>query len=107
MDHTMMQVDDEIAPQARWRAIPVVLLLTGAAAVFSYLGAYAVMNALEANGIVAPWPAEPDPRPHWMAMAFIAQMTVFITAAMALGWMSSRQFKRIDAMVDSDVGEGA
>jgi len=52
-------------PQATPRALTVLAMLALAALTFSYLGAYAVTNALVAENVISPFAQGRDPRPRW------------------------------------------
>jgi hypothetical protein len=77
-------------------------LLAGAAATFSYLGAYAVANALVANDLLSAWPHDHDPRPRWFATGFFTLMLGFMGVAAAARFLSQRQLDSID-----EISEGA
>jgi hypothetical protein len=76
----------------------VVVMLVAAALIMSYLGAYALTNALVAAEVVTRWPPGCDPRPMRMCISFIAMMSIFTLIAAIAQFMSRRQLKRIDEM---------
>jgi hypothetical protein len=80
------------------RTILVLILLVLAAAVFSYLWAYALGDAMVAGHLSAPVESGPDMRPGEMEHAFIVIMSVLLLGAAFLKWSSGRQIRRIDAM---------
>jgi hypothetical protein len=80
--------------------ITVVVLLTLAALVFSYLGAFAVTGALVSADVISPPPAGEDPRFANMAKGFVALMTLFTGLATMVKLVSSRQLRKIDAMAE-------
>ena len=90
------------SPQPRPRTATVLALLLAAAAVFSYLGAFAVSNALVAAGLMDKWAADSDPRPRWMLLGFTSLTGAFILLALLFKWSSWRQNKRMDALADAD-----
>jgi hypothetical protein len=79
-------------------------LLAGVALVFSYLGAFAVTNALVAADVVEKWAPGSDPRPRWMISGFVASMIGFGLIAMLLKW-SGRQMQRIDDLEEPEIHE--
>ena len=70
-------------------------LLAGVSLVFSYLGAFAVTNALVAADLIEKWSPGSDPRPRWMLRAFIGSLIGFGVIAALLKW-SGRNVRRID-----------
>jgi undecaprenyl pyrophosphate phosphatase UppP len=93
------QVEDSLAPpQVKPRTAAVIGLLVVAAAIFSYLVAYCLMNALVAAEIVPHWPAGRDPRPK----VFLGSMTALLAAFTMVGFffrtISRRHFNRIEQM---------
>ena len=87
----------------RSNTLVVLTLLVLAAATFSYLGAFAVSDALVSADVLPRRPPGEDPRPGWTLNGFVALLTVFSLAALAARFASRRQLRRIDAMAD---GEG-
>lgn len=90
---------EPVVPE-RPRTINVLILLAVAALVFSYLGAYAVTNALVGAKIIPLWPANDDPRPRWMLFGFVGFMVFFGGSALVLRFISSRHLKSLDALAD-------
>jgi hypothetical protein len=86
--------DEQPAP----RTLTVLGLLSMTALIFSYLGSYAVADALVSAEIVKRWPASADPRPLWMVSGFFVLMFAFMGIAAVFRWLSIRQLKAIDAM---------
>ena len=84
------------------RMIKVVAVILSAALVFSYLVAYAVMNALANTGVIPPLPRDVDPRPRWMVIVFTGLVAAMGTSAILLRWVSGRQLSRIDRMADAE-----
>ena len=98
-----MRVEDEVDPPRRGpRTINVLALLAAAAAVFSYLGAFAVVNALVAAGLLDKWPPDRDPRLRWMLLAFASLIGAFLLVALLFKWTSWRQTKRLDSLSEAD-----
>jgi hypothetical protein len=97
-------MSDEIdaPPLRKAHTMNVLVLLLVAAAVFSYLGAYAATNALVAANLLNPWPAGDDPRPRWMLDGFVSLLTLFTGVATFLKWSSGRQLRRLDAMEEDE-----
>jgi hypothetical protein len=87
------------APEDRPRTVTVLAVLIAAAAGFSYLGAYAVANALRAADVIT-WPTGTDPRPRWMVFGFTTLLSLFLAASILLRRMSKRQLKRLDDLAD-------
>lgn len=88
------------APEARPRTLTVLMLLSVAALVFSYLGAYALTGALAAADVISQWPPDADPRPRNMLFGFVALLVLFTMTAGGFRLLSSRQLRRIDAMAE-------
>jgi hypothetical protein len=86
----------------RPRALTLAALLGGVSLVFSYLGAFAVTNALVAADLLEKWTPGSDPRPRWMLRGFVGSMIAFAAIAALLKW-SGRQVHRIDEPEESDV----
>jgi hypothetical protein len=97
-----MSDEMDALPLRKAHTINVLVLLLVAAAVFSYLGAYAATNALVAANLLNPWPDGEDPRPRWMLDGFISLLTLFGAAAALLKWSSGRQLRRMDAMEEDE-----
>ncbi len=82
------------------RTAVVLAVLAGTALTFSYLGAYAVAGALVRAEVLAPWPAESDPRPMWLIQGFFGLLGAFVLVAGLTKLMSRRDLRRIDAMAE-------
>jgi hypothetical protein len=82
--------------------IKVVLLLLAAAVLFSYLGAFALTNALVSADLLDHWPPGHDPRPRWMITGFAALTGAFTIIAGWLKWTSWRQMRRLDTIANDD-----
>jgi hypothetical protein len=95
----MNEPDFESAPAApRPRTATVLGFLAAAAAIFSYLGAYAMVSALLKAEMLKPWPPTHDPRPKWFAISFAILLCLFFLVGMAARSSSGRQLRRIDEM---------
>jgi hypothetical protein len=94
------ELTSEIPPRPRPNTAMVLLLILAAAMVFSYLSAYAVMNALAANGVISPINHDADPRPRWMLIIFIGLVSVFLILAGVFRFASNRQMSQIDRLAD-------
>ena len=81
-------------------------LLATAALTFSYLGAYAVSDALVRADVLPRWPAGADPRPRWMIGGFAVLMGLSLGAAGVARFVSRRHLRRIDAMAEEGGGAG-
>src|SRR5262245_3631098 len=100
----MEDLEFESAPPAqRPRTITVVGLLVVTAATLSYLGAYAMTNALVAADLLKAWPKDNDPRPKWFLFGFVMLVTLFAGIGAMFRFFSSRHLKKIDEMDQADV----
>jgi hypothetical protein len=89
----------ESAPtDARPRNATVIGLLTLAAAIFSYLGSYAVTNALVAADLLKPWARGHDPRLKWFVIGFVVLMTLFLGIGAVARRSSARHLRQIEDM---------
>jgi hypothetical protein len=88
-------------PAAPPRAVTVLSMLALAALTFSYLGAYAVTNALVAEQVISPWPRDRDPRPRWLLVGFCVLMLTFMAAGEFMRRLSGSEMRRIDEMVEA------
>ena len=93
---------DSLAAQRPPRTLVVLAMLVAAAGLFSWLGAYALMDALTVAGLVPPWMPDHDPRPQWMVTGFVSLLAVFLVVGGLVQWMSRRQLRGIDAQEDED-----
>ena len=93
---------DADALRPRPRTLTVLGVLVVAAGVLSYLGAYAVTNALLAAEVLERWPAGTDPRPRWLLTCFVSLLLGFAAAAMLFRVVSRRQLRRLDALADDE-----
>ena len=73
------------------------VVLIAAAAGFSYLGAYAVADALRTAEVIT-WPADADPRPRWMVFGFTTLLALFLAMSVVMRRVSKRQLRRIDEL---------
>lgn len=87
--------------EARPRTLNVLVLLAAVALIFSYLGAYAVTNALVKADLLDKWPPGSDPRPRWMMISFAGMLGLFILAGGFLRWSTNRQLHRMDVMEEA------
>jgi hypothetical protein len=93
--------DQDTMPHAP-RTATVLVILAAFAVIISYLGVYAVTNALIASDVIPGWPREADPRPGWMVKSFLGLFTFFGIVGALFNMSSKRQFRRIDKMLDED-----
>jgi hypothetical protein len=100
MDLWNEEIEQLEYPQQRPRTLTVLGLLVGAAFTFSWLGSYAVTNALVAAGVMKPWSAGEDPRPWRMAVSFASFLAAFVLIAIVLKWFSGRQLRKIDRLAE-------
>lgn len=89
-------------PPAKPSTITVLLLLAATAAVVSYLGAYALRDALARANLLHPAAGARDMRLFWAVVTFTAQMAAFLCVALVMRVLSWRQFRRIDQISDPD-----
>lgn len=75
-------------------------LLMAAALVFSYLGAYALADALVAAEVLQAWPRNRDPRPGWMLMGFVSLLGTFLIIGGLFKWFTRRELRHIDQMME-------
>src|SRR5690349_6619852 len=87
--------------------IKVAFLPLAAAVLFSYLGAFALTNALVSADLLEHWPPRHDPRPRWMITAFVALTGAFSIIGAWLKWTSWRQMRRLDTIANDDAAESA
>jgi hypothetical protein len=83
---------------ARPKTLTVVALLAGVALIFSYLIAYAMVNALVAAEVIKRWPAGSDPRFRWFIVTFGILMTVFLGIGALARHSTRRQMRRMEAL---------
>jgi hypothetical protein len=100
----IMLEDEEKPGMKPPRTMTVMVFLAVFATVASWLSCYAIPNALVAADVLKPFAHEgaTDPRPRWMATAFVI---IFISSGligMFLGWMSRRQLRKIDSTADAE-----
>ena len=92
--------ETETAPAGKPRTVTVLGVLALAAAIFSYLGAYAVTDALAKANVIAAVPRSPDPRLRWAAISFAILMVTSLLIGGIMRRLSLRQFRRIDQMLE-------
>jgi len=98
-----IMLEDEDKPGLKPpRTFTVMIFLAVFAVVLSWISCYAVPNALVAADVLKPFGHEADPRPRWMAVAFVVIFAVSGLIGMLLGWMSRRQLKKIDSTADAE-----
>lgn len=99
----MEELEQNMTPDVpRPRTWKVLGLLTLVATAFSWLGSYAVANALVGAEVIRPWQPESDPRPKWFLLGFCLLMLGFILLGGFFRFMSQRQLKEIDAMTEEE-----
>ena len=96
-----LDLDQDTQPQAP-RTATVLVILAAFAIIISYLGVYAVTNALIASDVIPAWRSDYDPRPGWMVKSFVGLFTLFGVICALFSVSSKRQFRRIDRMLDED-----
>lgn len=76
-------------------------LLALTALTFSYLGSYALYNALVAAEVM-PHFRGPDPRPRWLLTGFCILMLLFMALGECCRRLSRSELKAIDEMASAD-----
>lgn len=94
--------DDATAQHPTSRTSTTLVFLASFAVIASYLGCYAVTNALVTAGLLSPFSGEADPRPRWMVNSFLALFGGFGVLAVLFRWVSNRQLRRIDDMANAE-----
>ena len=82
------------------KTLVVLGVLLATAALFSYLLAYAMTDALQTAQVLPRYDSSNDPRPIWMMRAFISLTFTFLAIGLLARLLSRRQLRRIDAMAD-------
>jgi uncharacterized BrkB/YihY/UPF0761 family membrane protein len=88
------------AVQRMVKTLVVLGILIATAAMFSYLLAYAMTDALATAQVLPRYESGSDPRPMWMVRAFISLTFTFLAIGLLARLLSRRQLRRIDAMAD-------
>lgn len=98
-------VEDDSPPVQRppgtWKALGLLLVAAGT---FSYLGAFAATDALAKANVIRPISHEHDPRLRWAGIMFVSILALFLFSGILMRYLSSRQFRRIDQMLEADAG---
>jgi hypothetical protein len=92
---------NSITPPRPPRTLYVLGALALTALTFSYLGAYAVTDALVATQVVQPWPRDHDPRPRWLFTGFCVAMLILMITGEIFRRLSRNEFRAIDQMADA------
>lgn len=92
---------------AKPRLLKVVAALVVAAAVVSYLAAYALADALVNAEVLPRWPPGHDPRPMRMSAIFAGLLLFSVFAATLARRNARRHIRRIDEMGDGAVPDAA
>lgn len=99
----MTETEFESAPVPRRpRTTTVLGLLAVAAATLSYLGTYAMANALVAADVLKPWPRDHDPRLRWFTMGFVVLSGLFVGVGYLARRLIARHLRQIDEMEQSE-----
>jgi hypothetical protein len=96
-----MTEQDTIADPRPPRTLTVLGLLALTALTFSYLGSYAITNALVSEHLIQPWSRSHDPRPRWLITGFCVLMLTFMVAGEFLRRWGRSDFKAIDEMANA------
>jgi hypothetical protein len=95
----MNEVEFETAPTPeRPRTATVLGLLVASAAILSYLGSYAMANALVSAEVLKPWPHDHDPRLRWFLTGFVILVSVFFAIGAVARFVSGRSMKQVEDM---------
>src|SRR5438067_4873707 len=97
-----LQLDDAPPRQRGPRTVTVLGLLVVAAAAISYLGAFAMTDALAKANMIAPVSRHPDPRFKWMLIAFVALLVLFSAVGGVMRYFSRRQLGDIDSIANAE-----
>ena len=97
----MNEQQDILAAERPPRTLTVLGLLALTALTFSYLGSYAITNALVSEHLLQPWSRAHDPRPKWLITGFCVLMLTFMVAGELLRRWGRSDFKAIDEMADA------
>jgi uncharacterized protein with von Willebrand factor type A (vWA) domain len=89
---------DIVETEARPRTATVLVWLTSASMVISYLIAYAFMGALASADLIDRWARDADPRPRWLLITFTTMTGTLVLMWLVARHLSSRQLRRIDEM---------
>ena len=87
------------------RALKVIVLLVITAGVFSYLGAFALTDALARANMIRPLSHDHDPRLKWAAISFVGILVSFGGIGLLirfLGVRPSRKLEQPDATDEND-----
>jgi hypothetical protein len=94
----MEGTDFEPAVSRRPSTFIVLILLGVIAAIFSYIIAFAMANALASAEVIAPWSTDHDPRLRWFAITFTLLAGSCLVLGMLARFISGRQLKSIDGV---------
>ena len=103
----MEQYIDNVAREPRARTSSVLGLLALTALTFSYLGSYAVTNALVAAKLMAPWPADADPRPKRLLIGFCVLMLLFMGLGEIVRQFSKHALRAMDRVDEAEAAQNA
>ncbi len=84
------------------KTLVVLGVLLATAAMFSYLLAYAMTDALATAKVLPRYQSDNDPRPMWMVLPFVCLTCTFMAVGGLARLLSRRQLRRIDAMADEE-----
>jgi hypothetical protein len=79
-------------------SVLVVALVTGAAALFSWLGCYAIVGVLQANEVISVYSSHNDPRLRWFFQSFSVLLATFSSMALLLHLWTRRQMQYMDVL---------
>ena len=95
------EAQNEFAPKPP-KLATVLIFVAAFAIIVSWIGVYAVTNALISADALAPFPQGHDPRPKWMLQSFGAFFATFSVIAVYFQWSSWRQMRQIDEMANAE-----
>jgi hypothetical protein len=97
----MIEPDNIVAAPKPPSTFTVLGLLALTSLTFSYLGSYALTNALVSEHVIQPWSRSHDPRPRWLATLFCVLMLTFMVGGEFLRRWGRSDFKAIDEMANA------
>jgi len=100
----MQGTEQDIPVEKPPRVWKILGTLAGAALLFSWLGAYAVTNALANADLIRRPSREHDPRPLWMIESFLTLLATFMIVGGVMRLLSRRQLKDLASM-ESEMGD--
>lgn len=95
-------MDTSLEAHESWEKKPssslVLGLIAGAAALFSWLGCYAVVGVLQHNQVIDAFTPNHDPRLRWFFESFSLLLATFAVLALAIHLWARRHMHSMDAL---------